>query len=256
MTKMTGALALIALVLCAPTLQAQEFKVPVPAGATITLLDFPGNLPIEGYNGTDIIISGGTATETPDRAKGLKPIYPGGEDNTGQGIALEKSGNMITLRYLLPITQEAKNYKIKIPEGAYLKIKSGCERNTGVTLSNLKGEIDVDVCSGIKLKNVTGPLVLSTINGNVDVTFTTVSKDKPISIATINGEIDVTLPAATPANIEMSNISGNMYSDFDFHTDDKNMKRIGGNSVNTQINGGGLDIKLHTINGNIYLRKG
>lgn len=256
MTKITGTLVLTALVLCSPTLKAQEFRTPVPAGATITLLDFPGNLPIEGYSGTDIVITGTEPVETPERAKGLKPIYPGGEDNTGQGIALDKNGDQVTLRYLLPITRGDKHYKIKVPETAYLKIKSGCERHTDLTLSNLKGEIDLDVCASVKLKNVTGPLVVSTINGSVDVTFTTVSKDKPISIATINGEIDVTLPAATPANIEMSNINGTMYSDFDFHTDDKNLKRIGGSSVKTQINGGGVDIKLHTINGNIYLRKG
>ncbi len=253
---MTGALALLALVLSAPNLKAQELKFPVPAGATITLLDFPGDLLIEGYSGNDIIISGGSPSETPERAKGLKPIYPGGEDNTGQGIAMDKKGNEVSFRYLPPITHEANSYMIKIPESAYLKIKSGCERETDVTLSNLKGEIDVDICNNIKLKNVTGPLVLSTINGNIDVSFTMISKDKPISIATINGVIDVTLPAATPANIEMSNISGNMYSDFDFHTDDKNMRRICGGSVKTQINGGGVDIKLHTINGNIYLRKG
>ena len=253
---MTSALALIALVLLSPTLKAQDFKIPVPAGATINIQDFPGDVPIEGYSGSDVIISGQEPIQVPDRAKGLKPIYPGGEDNTGHGVAVEKNGDQITIRYLLPLTQESRAYKIRVPESVYLKFKSGCERQTNLTLSNLKGEVDADVCGNIKLKSVSGPLVLSTINGNVEVTFSTVSKDKPISIATINGEIDVTLPASTPANIEMSNIQGNMYSDFDFHSDDKNMKKVGGGSVHAQINGGGVDIKLRTINGNIYLRKG
>ncbi len=64
------------------------------------------------------------------------------------------------------------------------------------------------------------------------------------------------MPANTPANIEMSDMNGNMYSDFDFHAQDKNMKHVGGGSVHAQINGGGVDVKLRTINGNIYLRKG
>lgn len=256
MTKMTGALALIALVLLSPTVKAQDFKIPVPAGATISLQDFPGDVPIEGYSGSDVIIGGQEAVQIPDRAKGLKPIYPGGEDNTGHGVSVVKNGDQITIRYLLPLTQEPRSYKIRVPESVYLKFKSGCERQTNLSLSNLKGEIDADVCGNIKLKNVTGPLVLSTISGNVEVVFSSVSKDKPISIAAISGEIDVTLPASTPANIEMSAMSGNMYSDFDFHSDDKNMKHVGGGAINTQINGGGVDIKLRSISGNIYLRKG
>jgi lia operon protein LiaG len=256
MTKLYCATALLALLLSAHSTRAQDFKVAVPANATISFENFPGDLPIEGYSGNEVVISGAETITAPERAKGLKPIYAGGTDNTGLGIGMEKNGDNITLVYLLPITQEGRQFKIKVPENLYLKIKSGCERNTNVNISNIKGEIDVNVCGDIKLKSVSGPLVLNTISGNITVAFTEVHKDKPISIANISGEVDVTLPAQTPANIEMSTISGTMYSDFDFHTDDKNMRRIGGNSVNTQINGGGVDIKLHNISGSIYLRKG
>ena len=218
--------------------------------------DFPGDIPIEGYSGSEIIITGDANHETPERAKGLKPIYPGGVDNTGQGIKLEKNGDQVTLTYLLPITNEGREYKIKVPENVYLKLTSGCERQTDAHVQNMKGEVEINICGNISLKHVSGPLVLSTISGNIDVVFSEVSKDKPISIASISGEIDVTLPANTPATVEMSNISGSMYSDFDFHSDDKDMKRIGGNSINGQINGGGVDLKIHDISGNIYLRKG
>jgi lia operon protein LiaG len=256
MTKLYCATALMALLLSAPILKAQDYKVPASANATVTLESFPGEIPIEGYNGSEIVISGAQTITPPERAKGLKPIYPGGTDNTGLGIAMEKSGDNITLVYLLPITQDRREFKINVPENVYLKIKSGCERDANVSISNIKGEVDVNICGDIKLKNVSGPLVLSTISGNITVAFTEVRKDKPISIANISGEIDVTIPASTPASIEMSTISGTMYSDFDFHTDDKNMRRIGGNRVNADINGGGVDIKLHNISGSIFLRKG
>ena len=57
-------------------------------------------------------------------------------------------------------------------------------------------------------------------------------------------------------DIELETISGNIYSDFDFPSDDKKMKRIGGNTVKSQLNGGGADLKLNNVSGNIYLRKG
>jgi len=97
---------------------------------------------------------------------------------------------------------------------------------------------------------------LSTISGDINISFSEVSKDKPISIASVSGEIDITVPAKTAMDLEMETISGNMYSDFDFQAGDKPIRRVGGSTVNTQLNGGGVDLKLHTVSGNIYLRKG
>ncbi len=34
------------------------------------------------------------------------------------------------------------------------------------------------------------------------------------------------------------------------------MKRIGGNSIKTQLNGGGTKVKITNISGSIYFRKG
>src|SRR5258708_21814215 len=119
----------------------------------------------------------------------------------------------------------------------------------------MKNEVEVNVWHSIKVRNSTGRLVLSNISGAIDVVFNEVNKDKPISIASISGEIDVTLPAKTPVDLEMKTISGTMYSDFDFAADEKEMKRVGGSRVNNLLNGGGIDLKLNIVIGNIYLRK-
>lgn len=239
-------------------LSAQEFKVTVDntKESELTLENFPGELPIEGYNGNEIIISTEAGQfEPPDRAKGLKPVYGGGTDNTGIALYMEKNGNKISFHCLLPITKSA-DYRIRVPENLVLKIHRGCERGGETTISNMKSEVDFDGCHGVTLKNVTGPLVISTIDGGVSVIFSEISKDKPISIASISGEVDVTVPVKAGIDVEMSNMSGNMYTDFDLATDNKNMRRVGGNSVRTTLNGGGTELKLHNISGNIYLRKG
>ncbi len=59
--------------------KASDFNIPVPAGATLNFQDFPGDVPIEGYNGSDVIIGGQESVGVPDRARGLKPIYPEGK---------------------------------------------------------------------------------------------------------------------------------------------------------------------------------
>lgn len=244
-------------IICSSALHAQDYKIPVQnvKEGKLTLNDFPNDLPIEGYSGTDIIITSDLSGQPPARAKGLQPVYSGGTDNTGLAVSVEKNGSHVTLQCLLPITKSA-NYKIKVPDNFSVEVDNECGHAGDVMVSNVKGEVAVKNCQGIQLKNISGPLVLSTISGDIDIVFASLSKDRSVSIASISGEIDVKVPATAGMDIELSTVSGNIYSDFDFPADDKKMKRIGGNSVKTQLNGGGASIKLSNVSGNIYLRKG
>ena len=258
MTKMKYVIPFLLAVFVAGPSMAQEYKVTVEntKEGQLTLEDFPGDLPVEGYSGNEIIITATSGRfDPPDRAKGLKPIYGEGTDNTGIALTMEKNGNKVSFRCLLPITRHG-DYRIKVPDNFALKIHRGCERGGETTVQNIKNEIDFDGCHEVKLKNVTGPLVISTISGGVDVVFSEISKDKSISIASVSGEVDVTIPAKAGVDVNMSTVSGNMYSDFDFAPDSKDMRRVGGSSIHSPLNGGGTDLRLSNVSGNIYLRKG
>lgn len=251
-------LSLFSFLLVTSSVFSQEFKIQATNSrdGSLALEDFTEELPIEGYSGNEIVITGVSGQFTaPERAKGLKPVYEGGTDNTGLAIAMEKNGNKITLRCLLGVTRNAK-YKIRVPDNFSLKITRDCARGATTNIQNIKNEIEFKGCHDIDLKNVTGPLVISTISGNVNVKFSEISKDKPISIASISGEVDVTLPAKAAVNLNMHSVSGGMFSDFDFPNETKDMKKIGGNKIDVQLNGGGTDLKLSSVSGNIYLRKG
>jgi hypothetical protein len=258
MTKMKYVIPFLLAVFVAGPSMAQEYKVTVEntKEGQLTLEGFPGDLPVEGYSGNEIIITSTSGRfDPPDRAKGLKPIYGGGTDNTGIALAMEKNGNKVSFRCLLPITKDG-DYRIKVPDNFALKIHRDCSKTGETNIQNMKNEIDFDGCHEVKLKNVTGPLVVSTISGGVDVVFSEISKDKSISIASVSGEVDVTIPAKAGVDVDMSTVSGNMYSDFDFAPDSKDMRRIGGSSIHSPLNGGGTDLKLSVVSGNIYLRKG
>jgi len=240
------------------TIYAQrDYKIPVQntKDGKLTLNDFPNDLPVEGYSGSEIIITSDVDTKAPDRAKGLQPVYAGGTDNTGMAINVAKNGSAVTLQCLLPITKSG-NYKIKVPDNFSIEIDNDCGHSGNVTVENIKGEVAVKNCQGIKVNNVSGPLVLSTISGNININFPSLDKDRTISLASISGEIDVTVPSTTGVDVELQTISGSIYSDFDFPNDDKKMKRIGGNTISTSLNGGGADLKITNISGSIYFRKG
>ncbi|HTI90034.1 MAG TPA: DUF4097 family beta strand repeat-containing protein [Puia sp.] len=258
MKKMKYIFSLFVLLAAVEWSQAQEYKTPVENNkeAKLTLIDFNGELPIEGYSGNEIIVVPTHGHfETPERAKGLKPVYGNGTDNTGIGLAMEKNGNSISLRCLLSFGQDA-SYKLRVPENIALKIERDCARSGETTIQNIKNEIEMKGCHEVTLKNVTGPLVVSTISGGINVVFTEIQKDKPIFLSAISGDVDVTLPAKSPVDLEMSTISGNMYSDFDLSATNKDMHRVGGGNLKAQLNGGGTSLKLKNISGNIYLRKG
>jgi lia operon protein LiaG len=252
----SGRLMMAIILLTATSLRAQEFKIPVTntKDGKLTLNDFPGDIPIEGYSGNEIILISDLSIKPPARAKGLTPVYADGTDNTGHAIALEKNGNQITLNCLLPIFKKA-NYKIKVPDNISLRVSNECGNSGSISVSNLKSEVEIKNCQSINLKNVSGPLVLSTISGEIEVVFTELSKEKPISIASISGEIDVTLPAKSGVDLEMETISGTFYSDFDMTPTDKKLRQVGGSKLKTQLNGGGVRFKITNISGNIYLRK-
>lgn len=246
------------LFLTAGILPAQEYKINVqnPKDVRVILKDFSGQLPIEAYSGNDIVFTSSEGKfEPPAKAKGLKPIFPGGTDNTGIGLDVEKAGNVITITCLIPFTQRS-DYKIKMPESLAIELSSSCERSNDVIIHGMKGELDIQTCHNIELKDVTGPLVLSTISGDITVVYSNVISEKSSSVHSIGGDIDITLPVKTNVSLELNTISGGIYSDFDFPESKKDLKKIGGNDSNFDLNGGGFKYSIGSISGNVYLRKG
>ena len=89
---------------------------------------------------------------------------------------------------------------------------------------------------------------VETIDGNIIIEGNTES----IKAHSISGFIDLSFAAARKADLKMSTISGTIYTDLAMNNASK---RNGGNTIDTQYNGGGEDVDLETISGDIFLRK-
>ncbi len=258
MKTMKISLITLLIFLSAGLLSAQEYKITVENtnNGKLTLKNFMGDLPIEGYSGNEIII---TSTDgdfiAPEKAKGLTAVYPAGNDNTGIGLEVEQNGNQVIVTCLLPITRRGE-YTIKMPDNLALESESNCARSSEITVENMKNEVDINNCHDIILSNVTGPLVLSTISGDIDITFGNMNSDKPISVNSVSGDIDIAIPVEAAINIELRTVTGGIYSDFDFSETQKDLKKVGGNNLNFPLNGGGVKFRITNISGDIFLRKG
>lgn len=92
---------------------------------------------------------------------------------------------------------------------------------------------------------------LKTISGQVELKGTTGQTE----VNSISGFIDYAAPQACKAKIKISTITGNVYSNLKFDEQkDKEMKWVG-SDYSLVLNGGGPEMTLKTISGDIFLRK-
>jgi hypothetical protein len=243
-------------------LKAQNYEVSVRTGDQISINNLLGEIKIEQHTGSKLVIETNFQKEIPERARGLKPIYSNGlKDNTGIGINVSKEGKVVNVTGLGKQT-DSSNYLLKIPKGVDVRIlsQSPYARTKTIEVNNVAAEIEIIATNpDVKMDNVTGPVILNLINGNVDINFSKVNQQTPVAISAINGNVDITMPSNTPANLAMGSIHGELFTDFDINFGEKEKKGLayagGGEKIKGTINGGGVKFSVNAINENIYLRK-
>jgi hypothetical protein len=141
-----------------------------------------------------------------------------------------------------------------------------------VNVKNFSGIVEVNTVQGdINAENIGGEVIASTVEGNINITFNKLNKDRTLYFSTVNGDIDITFPRGTKADVMARTMEGDVYSGFDGDvtigkeiddetatTESQNIfsNIFQSNYITTRINGGGQEVYLSTINGNIYIRKG
>ncbi len=157
--------------------------------------------------------------------KSTKKIY--GEDEFDKvEVNVNEIGNKISIEteYLEKIAQArvAVNLDIKVPR--YVKVETVQTLNGGIFLSDIKGDVKMDVKNGlisvcsvdgyveaktangaITIKNTKGVDDISTFNGVVYVEVHDFRKD--IEIKTINGDMDVLINPKLDADLEIKSNS-------------------------------------------------
>jgi hypothetical protein len=197
--------------------------------------------------------------EKKDKAAGMKLI-----PLSASGLTVEEENNHVSVE--VESWRRAYDLDIKVPAGSSLKLES--VHSSGVRVENVGGEIEAENANGgITLLNVSGTVIASTTNGDIEVVLARLTPDKPVSLANFNGDIDLTLPADAKATMRIKSQQGDVYSDFDLalksapvRTEESGKKsgrfRVSiERAVEGTIGGGGVELKLETFNGDIYIRK-
>ncbi len=190
---------------------------------------------------------------------GMKRISSAG----GFEVTAKEADNTVTVNTGNP--NKAVDLDLKIPQDVKLKI--GTVNDGEIYVENVTGELEAtNVNDKITLSNISGSVVANTVNGDIIATFVKLDANAPMAFSTLNGDVKVTLPADTKANLKLKSDHGDIFSDFDVVIDktpgkiDKistpGMYKIKKDDwVYGKINGGGAEMLMKNMEGNIYVKK-
>ncbi|MGC4038322.1 MAG: DUF4097 family beta strand repeat-containing protein [Chitinophagaceae bacterium] len=222
-----------------------------------------GSITIIGYDGKDILIDGkGDGDENQNENKNQNGMRRISSHNLS--IVAEEKNNKVNVHTDRP--NRTIRLTIKIPKGAGT-IKLETVNDGDIEVSNTNGEMEISNTNGsIKLRDVSGSVVANSVNGDVTATFKSVDAQAAMAFSTLNGNVDVTFPASLKANVKLKSEQGDVFTDFDVvvdrtppnaeRTKEGNMYRLNIKDwIYGKIGGGGPEIMMNNMNGNIYARK-
>ena len=229
-----------------------------------------GSINVTGYSGkevvVDIVAAGtrrGRRDDDDDRsdraANGMKRISAGNPLD----VSARENNNNVNID--ANSTRQSVDLNIKVPQQFTLRI--GTVNHGDIMVENVAGELEINNVNGaIELTNISGSVVANTVNGAVKANFKTVNSDAAMAFSTLNGNVDVTFPSSSKMNLKLKSDRGDIYSDFDIDVD-KNQPKVNRTNQNGmyrvtiddwvqgKVNGGGREIMMKNMNGNIYVRK-
>ena len=218
---------------------AKTFTLDGP-GATLEIVNTNGAIIVEAIDGNIVDVKAAITARggTEDAARQMLKQLEIKEDATAGRVRIEA----------------------KVPRGRQsieVKFTLRVPRNVKLNLRNVNGVIDVTgmmasvraetTNGGVKGRLLGSSVEASTTNGGLDIQMALLGPEG-VRLETTNGGIDLKLPADAKATLSARCVNGGVrVTDLPFDKDaDSSSRRVTGT-----INGGGVPLKLETVNGGV-----
>ena len=224
-----------------------------------------GSIKVVSYEGKDIIIDAiapiSEKKQSNERTDGMKRI----STNDGFELIAREQNNNVNVS--IDRVNMKVNLTIKVPRKSSLKLKT--INNGDIYVENVSGNHEISNINGeIKMKNISGSVVANTINEDIIINFTDITPNTPMAFTTLNGNVDISFPASLKANVKLKSDMGEVLTDFDIDVDktpakikqtadkEKGLYKIQKDEwTYGKINGGGPEIMMKTMHGDVLIRK-
>lgn len=268
--KITSFLLLISAVAAAGMQEPNVDRVTVPLAdparpAFLKVGLMAGSISVKAHSGKDVIVEIKQVLESvsaKEKTKGGMRLIP----NTSSGLTVEQEGNTVDVGVGMAAMHREKQLSIQVPVNTSVKLST--VNDGDIEVEGINGEVEVNNVNGsVYLRNISGSAVAHALNGELIVTFQSVTPGKSMSFSSLNGNIDVTFPASLKASLNLKSEQGEIYSDFDIvmektatkiEEEGKGQRKriVIEKGMRGSINGGGAEILFKNFNGDIFIRKG
>ncbi|MGY3212661.1 DUF4097 family beta strand repeat-containing protein [Mucilaginibacter sp. HD30] len=223
---------------------------PLKAGKLDVEL-FNGTIKVIGYSGREVIISatGPYYPNNYNKIAGATATNSEAKDGQGKALNVSRQDNVVKIKVEKP---RIMNLIIKVPQNfsVVLKVLTAGE----IRVEKVDGNHEVSIIAGnITMSAIDGSVLANTKNGNITVDMTSVKKESPLALSNVGGAITLNLPLNSKADVTLRTEFAEVHSDFNISA--LNAKDISKNSATGKINGGGTNILMRSVGGNIEVKK-
>lgn len=140
------------------------------------------------------------------------------------------------------------DFVVRVPSGVRF---AGRTVNGSVDATGMGADVDASTVNGNVKITTTGMARASTVNGSVTAAMGSAGWSDELSFSTVNGKLDLTFPASLSAEVNAETVNGDIMSDFPLTITGRYSKR----KLNGTIGGGGRELHLRTVNGDVMIRR-
>jgi hypothetical protein len=166
-------------------------------------------------------------------------VYPGrgkpNECRPGEGGHMQVNDNDVSVEFT-----------VLVPKGVRFV---GRTVNGSVDASAIAAPVDVTTVNGSIAISTAADAEAATVNGSIEASLGSGAWTGPREFETVNGRITVTLPASVSADVVAETVNGDISTDFPLTV----TGRFGLRWLKGSIGGGGRQLRLETVNGDIEL---
>lgn len=234
-----------------------EYRMSLTNSADISVfINIPARVEVRSYGGDELRIESLRRPPTrPEAAEGLRSLFSEAADNTNLGLAVTWEEKQVRITSARRHTGE---YILHVPDKVRLVYQEVSPGYGGIKVSNHRGVLELSSRVGnLDLQEVTGPALLHSNAGNINIVFSELSQVGETRIQANVGNIDLSLPADTPADWYLGATIGDIFTDMDMQMADTNgTGRTRGNAmIRGETNGGGVIMNVRSGAGNIFIRE-
>lgn len=141
-------------------------------------------------------------------------------------------------------------FEVRIPAGVEME---GSMISGGIQAEGLTSDVSASTVSGPISLSTAGMAKANSVSGSLEIRMGDAGRED-LQFRTVSGSITLWLPSGSNADVDFSSVSGDLSSDFDITVRSSRGGWVGSKIMGT-IGQGGPEISLHTVSGNVRLRR-